>query len=148
MEMREYNPIKVVGSWTTPVGTFDILDGTIDGEFVTESPDNARWSREHDRFGNSTRVRNNNRGASLAVTFSASSPTNGILSGLVQVDDVSSGIVGLLKLKDLNGNTVVECDGAFLEDMPPAAFGSDRGSRTWTWQCAAVRKFVGGHSLA
>ncbi len=147
-ELREYNPIKVVGSFATPAGSIDILDATIDGEFLSEAPDNTRWAREFDQFGNATRTRKNNRGGAMAVTISASSPTNAKLSALVQADDVSSGVVGMLKFKDLNGNTVVECDGAFLEDMPPIAFGSDRGARTWTWQCAAIRKFVGGHNLA
>lgn len=149
-ELRQYIPIKVVGSWATPtnLGVIDILDGVIDGEFVTETSDNPRWVREHDRQGNATRVRNNNRGGSFSVTISASSPTNTRLSLAVQEDDVSEACVGPLVLKDLNGNTVLEADGAFLADMATVTFGAERGSRVWIFECAAKRSFVGGHDKA
>lgn len=149
-ELRQYNPTKVVGSWATPtnLGVIDILDGAIDGEFLGETSDNPRWTREHDRHGNATRVRNNNRGGSFAVTISASSPTNTRLSLAVEEDDISESVVGPLVLKDLNGNTVIEADGAFIADMATVSFGAERGSRVWIFECAAKRTFVGGHNKA
>lgn len=150
-ELRQYVPLKVVGSWDTnsPLGVIDILDGTVNaGEFLAVETDNATWSRESDRHGNATRVKNSNAGGRVRVTFSASAPTNAKLSAAVLADEISDNVVGPLMLKDLNGNTVVEADGCFLVDTPDPSFGSDRGSRVWVWECATIRKFIGGHDLA
>lgn len=150
-ELRQYVPLKVVGSWDTnsPLGVIDILDGTIDGgEFAATETDNPTWSREHDRHGNATRVKNSNKGGRQRITFSASSPTNDALSRAVALDDTTDAVVGPIVLKDLNGNTRVVITGAFLVDTPDPSFGSDRGSRVWVWECATIDKFIGGHDLA
>lgn len=150
-ELRQYVPLKVVGAWTTqtPLGSIDILDGTVNaGEFLAVETDNATWSRESDRHGNATRVKNSNKGGRVRVTMSASSPTNAKLSRAVAIDETSDSVVGPLLLKDLNGNTVVSATGAFLVDTPDPSFGSDRGTRVWVWECATIDKFVGGHDLA
>lgn len=150
-ELRQYVPTKVVGSWVTPtpLGTIDILDGVINGgEFLAIETDANTWARENDLNGNATRVKNSNQGWRVRVTLSASSPTNTLLTKAAQLDDLTESVVGALVLKDLNGNTIVECDGAFLVDIPDFGFGSDRGSRVWVWECAAVRPFLGGHDVA
>lgn len=147
-ELRQYVPQKVVGSWVTPLGAINILDGVIDGEFFSLAMDNPRWTREHDGAGNGTRVRNSNRGGSFPITLSASSPTNQLLSEAVQADDVSENMVGDILLRDLNGNTVIAASGCFLEDMAPPSFSNERGTRVWTFQCNAIEVFVGGHDAA
>lgn len=149
-ELRQYNPLQVVGSFTTPgpFGTVDIVDGSIDGEFAAVASDNPTWTREHDRAGNSTRVKNNNEGGTITITLAASSPTNARLSGVHELDRVSENQVGVLLLKDLNGNTVIEADGAFIADTPDPSFGAERGTRAWVFECASIRKFIGGHDLA
>ena len=150
-ELRQYAPLKVVGSWVIPIppGVIDILDGAVNtGDFVAIETDTDAWSREADLSGNATRVRNNNGGGRIRVTLSASSPTNTKLSAMAAADAISENVVGALVLRDLNGNTVVECDGAFLVDIPDFSFGSERGSRTWTWECAAIRVVLGGHDIA
>lgn len=148
MSNHQYNPIKVVGTFVTPgpFGSIDILEGTVDGgEFAALARDNPTWTREHDRGGNSTRVRNNNTGARLTVTMSASSPTNDTLSRVHALDLASENQVGTLTLKDLNGTTRVIADGAFIAESPDPTFGSDRGSRAWVFELGQTRKFVGGH---
>ena len=147
-ELRQFDPLQVVGSWITPTGAVDILDGRISGEFLATARDNMRWAREFDAHGNATRVKNNNTGGSVTLTLSASSPTNAALSARVAADQLGENIVGPLVLRDLNGETVIECDGAFLEDVPEVSFGQERGTRTWVFQCAGIRQFVGGHSIA
>ena len=148
-ELRQYDPLQVVGSFSHIGGSVDIVDGAVDGgEFLAVAGDNPTWTREHDRGGNATRVKNNNTGGTISVTISASSPTNASLSALVVADGVVENVVGALVLKDLNGNTVVEADGAFVADIPDPTFGSDRGSRVWVFECAAIRTVLGGHDLA
>lgn len=150
-ELRQYSPRKVVGSWVIPIppGVIDILDGVVNaGDFVVIETDEDTWTREMDLSGNGTRVRHYNQGGRIRVTLSASSPTNLSLTKAAQADRITENVVGALVLRDLNGNTVVEGDSAFLTDIPDFSFGSERGSRTWTWECAAIRTVLGGHSLA
>lgn len=150
-ELRQYVPTKVVGAWTTatPLGAIDILDGTVGaGEFAAVELDNANWSRESDKHGNATRVFNANDGGRIRITLTASSPTNTKFSKAVQADKLTHSVVGPLLLKDLNGNTVIEAEGAFLVGLAPVSFGSDRGTRVWTFECAKIRMFVGGHDIA
>jgi hypothetical protein len=146
--LRQYEPIQVVASWATVFGSIDVVDGAVEGEFLGVAMDNKRWSIEGDRAGNATRVKNNRRTGTVTITLSASSPTNAVLSALAQVDDGTENVVGLLLIKDLSGTTLIEADGAFIEDIPDLGFGSDRGSRVWVFRCASVTKYVGGHDLA
>lgn len=149
-ELRQLDPLKVTASWTTasPLGVIDILQGAIDGDYMQTTRDNAKWAREHDRAGNATRVKNNNTGGTLAITVSASDPINDVLSRAVAIDDTTDNVVGVIVIRDLNGTTLVEADGCFLEDVPDATFGNTRGQRVWVWQCAKIRRFLGGHDLA
>jgi len=148
-ELRQYDPLQVVGSFTSLAGSVDILDGSIDGgDFAALATDAVTWTRENDRGGNATRVKSNNRGGSISISLSASSPTNAALSTLAQADYVSENVVGVLVLRDLNGTTVITCNGAFIEDIPDFAFGSTRGQRTWVFQCAEIVVFAGGHTIA
>jgi hypothetical protein len=147
-ETRNYNPRKVTATWVTATGTVDLADGVInDADWLTTARDTPRWSRENDNAGGATRVKNNNRGGTVSITFSASSPTNDILSARVELDDVAENQVGALVVRDLSGTTLMQADGAYLEDIPDLSFGAGRGQRTWVWQCAAMRRFAGSHNL-
>jgi len=148
-ELRQYDPLQVTGSWATPIGVFDIVDGAVNpGDFLSTARDNPTWSREADRAGNATRVRNNNKGGTVSVTLSASSPTNTVLSGAQATDELTENVTGVLTLKDLNGNTVIVATGAFLNATPDVSFGGERGSRTWVWEAAQIESFLGGHDVA
>lgn len=147
-ELRDYDSLQVTGSWATAIGVFDIVDGRIDGEFVSMARDNADFVREHDGHGNNTRVRMHNRGGTLTVTLSASSPTNKTLSNAQKTDLLTENVVGLLTLNDLNGDTVVVASGAYLNMTPVPSFSTARGERAWTWEYADVEVSLGGHDLA
>lgn len=148
-ELRQYVNTKVVGSWTTPFGTVDILDGAVrTADFVSASNDGGdRWSVDGDGNGNATRVKNSNRVGSISVTISASSPTNLKLTKLAERDDEIENVVGVLELRDKNGDSKIVMTGAFLLDIPPATFGAGRGVRVWRWACARKQERAGGHNL-
>lgn len=146
--MRQYIPIKVVGAWAGVFGSIDILQGVINaGDFFSSARDNPTWARESDQGGSGTRVKNSNKGGNLSITFSASDPINNTLSNLVETDEVAENIVGVINLKDLSGETVIVATGAFIPMVPDPSFGSERGSRTWTWECEKIVTHLGGHNL-
>lgn len=148
-ELRGYNPQAVVITWAIggEFGTIDIADGRIDGVFLSETKDGPRWTRESDGNNNHTRVKQPNRGGFFALTLSASSPTNAALSAAALADDETEVVTGLATAKDLNGNTIVEYDSAFIEDIPNLSRGNTRGENAWIFQYANRRPFLGGHDL-
>lgn len=148
--LRQYDPLQVVGSWNTDTGSVDFLDGRIgDGIFVSVTVANQRWTMETDAHGNATRVKNNNRSGVISIALAADSPTNLALSARVAADDVAENVVGAIVLQDLNGTTLVEAEGCFLDGLPATIdYGPARGQRAWTFQCAAIRAVLGGFSLA
>lgn len=148
-ELRQYDPLQVTGSWSTPIGVFDIVDGAISpGDFAAVARDNPTWARESDRGGNATRVKNNNKGGTVTITLSASSPTNATLMAAQGTDELTENVVGPLVLKDLNGDTVVTALGAFINSTPDPSFGSERGARVWVWEVAQINTILGGHDAA
>ena len=145
--MRQYNPLKVKGSWATPIGTFNILQATIEGEFLTTQMDNKPFARENDLHGNSVRVVQPNAGGQLSVVISRGDPVNAQLSKAHLADLLSTNVVGFLLLNDLNGGTRVACADAFLEGQPDPSFSNVRGSWPWTWQVGNMQKKIAGYDI-
>ncbi len=148
-DLRQYRPIKVVGSFTCPLGTVDILDAAVrDQDFAAFTRPNDDWDMESDGSGNATRVGNENETAELAVTISASSPTNAKLSKLAKLDKELGTGVGVLLLEDTNGDSKIEMRGAFIARIPDMTFGAQRGVRVWRFKAMKGDHFAGGHDLA
>jgi hypothetical protein len=144
-EVRQYDLTQLVGSYTVPIGTFDVLDGVIEGDFLSISQDSPDWVLEADAFGNVTYVFQPKRTGTIQITISASSPTNGYLSAIRTADRATRNMVGVLVLKDLNGTTRIEADGVRIAGPPTKTFGTQRGSVQWTFLVATLRVFaVGG----
>ncbi len=143
--MRQYNPLKVKGSWATPIGVFNILQGVIQGEFLTTSRDNKFFARENDLAGNSTRVVQPNAGGQLVVNISKSDPVNKLLTDAHYQDRLNTNVAGLLLLNDGNGTSKVRCVDAFLEDVPDFTASEARGSFAWVWQIGKMVPTIGGH---
>lgn len=148
MSLAGYNPLKVVGAFGTgvaEVGSIDIMDGLVDGNFLNVVRDNANWVREYDLQGNATRVRMNNTGGTFTLNVSASSKLNDKLSAAVAVDELSENVVGTLTLNDLNGTSKIILNGAYLEGVPTSiAMGNTRGEHAWVFHFASAKVFLGG----
>ncbi len=144
--MREYNPLKVVGSWATPLGVYNVLQAVIPAEFLSTSRDNKYFARENDLFGNSTRVVQPNTGGQITVRISRSDPINDDLTKAHLADRLTSSVVGLLSLKDLNGTTKVKSADAFIEDVPDPSFSNARGQWDWVFQVGKMLPYIGSHA--
>ena len=149
-ELRQYNQQKVVGSWAPAgVAVIDITDGSVSDEFFSTARNAPRWAHESDGMGNATRVKGNDRGASFTVTLSASSPTNEALTRAAEADDITETVVGPMLLRDLNGQTVITANNAYLEGIPDRAYqGNARGTVAWVFHCSDMTRHIGGHNQA
>ena len=148
-DLRVYNPLQVVGSWAIPAGAIDLSDGVvIDQDFFTTTPDGPEWVREKDNNGNATAVyQPGNRGGTFALAVSASAVLNATLSSLV-IASRGTLVAGLLTVNDLNGLTIGNHAGAFLQGIPAKGFGQARGMNLWTWEVGQIDQFIGGHDEA
>lgn len=147
---KQYDPLKVTGGWATInplIGTVDIKEGAVDGEFLSTARDNPNWTREHDQAGNTTRVRNHHKGGTLPITISASSALNDILSRAVFLDEQTSDVIGDIEVEDLNGTTKIIATDACLAGPPDPRFGANRGEHTWIFECGSIDIFLGGHNV-
>lgn len=144
-ELRQYDSNAVTGSWVTAQFSIDIVDGTVSGDFLDPTRNEDDWMLEVDQFGNATRVWIGDKTGTVQVTLSASSPTNTRLSQARSQDLLSRNVVGELVITDLNGDTVIACQGAFICGKPQKTFGTTRGNVVWTFKCASLVSFIGGH---
>lgn len=148
--MRQYNSTLVTASWTTPtpLGTIECLDGRINGSFASLTKDNGRWIKETDGNGNATRVFLPNKGGTLSLVISASSPTNALLSRAVSIDEEIQNVVGVMVLRDLSGDSIITLESAYLVDWPDLEYMTEsRGDRTWVWDCERIIPYVGSHNV-
>lgn len=146
MALSQYDPVLVAGTW----GGITITDGAVAAEFFSTAQDNMLWTRESDLQGNGTRVKNNNRGGSFQITLSASSQTNNSLWLAYELDRDANqpNQVYDMILLDRSGSLSVRAENAFIEGVPDVSLGTDRGTRTWTFQCSALIIEGGGHDSA
>jgi hypothetical protein len=148
-ELRVFNPLQVVGSWTTPTGVLDLSDGVVlDQDFFSTAPAGNEWEIEADGNGNTTAVyKPGNRHGTFSLAVSASSALNLQLSGRV-IASRTTLVKGLLLVRDLNGDTVINHANAFLQGIPGKGFGQARGMNLWVWNVGQVDAILGGHNVA
>jgi hypothetical protein len=148
-ELRNYDSNRVTVSWTIPTGTIDLTPGLIDGGgAIVQAKDGPRWSRRGDRQGNMVRNLGRKRGGSVTLTYVAEAQIQDQLSGLVETDAQLQNVVGVIKVKDLNGTTVMVYNGAFIEDDPPLNYGDAAADRPWVFGYAEAVGIVGGAATA
>lgn len=146
--LRQYRPIKVVGSFTCPNGTVAFEGLVRDQDFFALAKPSDDWELEKDGSGNTTRVGNEDNTGELTVMISASDPTNTKLSKLAKLDKALGTGAGVLLVEDLNGDSKIEMRGCFIARIPDLTFGAQRGVRAWRFKAGDADTFAGGHDLA
>jgi len=146
--LRQYDPVSVSGSWRG----IPITEGVVSGEFFSTAQDNTLWTQEADLQGNVTRVKNNIRAGSFQLTLSASSPTNAALVTAYTEDQGGANRVGDMVLEDNSSPALspmrITARNAYIQAVAEVSFGSERGSRVWTFLCTDLEFEGGGHEVA
>ncbi len=124
-----YDPKKVMVTF----GNQAISDGIAEGTFLSLTRTNRTRSLRVGSDGRSTIVVNNDRSASVEITYRAGSKTNDVLEDLRQAEDGSSPsyLVGTFTVEDFSGRTLIEDENAFIDGPPDAEFSQDEPSRVW-----------------
>jgi hypothetical protein len=134
-----YDPGKVAASFRGVP-----LIGIASGTFISAERTEDAYSMEVGSGGDVTRVQSRNRTGSVTFTLMAASPANDLLSGLARQDELFGVGFGPLLVKDLNGNTLLAAETAWIRKVPTVDFADEAGAREWVIDCAELRMHVGG----
>jgi hypothetical protein len=142
MSVRTYDASEVVVS----IGGVP-MSGYTDGTFVEVARNEPTWTMVVGADGLVTRAKTNNFSGTLTLTLKQSSPSNDVLSGFLNVDELSNtGVVPIL-IKDLSGNSIFFSAQGWVSQFANATFAKEITDRTWTISLADVDMFVGSNSL-
>lgn len=136
--MRNWNGKRVSVSFIAPGWSISGL-GRVAGTFFAVAKDNDAFTKENDGYGAATRVRNNNAGGRLTLTFAANAPVNQQLDRAHKQDLESETVVGALTLVDANTGDVVEATAAYIARSPDMSKSmTARGEKAWTFDAETI----------
>lgn len=138
MQTITYDPTQIV----VILGGAPMV-GYADGTFVKVTRDEDAFKKYVGADGEVTRARNRNRGGTIEVTLSQSSPSNDILSSYANADEDGNMIIPAL-VQDLNGTTLEYAAQAWVKKPADSEYGKDVAGRAWVIDCASLDRQVGG----
>lgn len=139
---HNYDPLRVVGSFRGIPWL-----GYFAGSFIKAVRTEAIFSTSVGAGGDVTRVRSRDRSGTVTLLTQAESPTNDLLSAVVQEDELFGTGFGPLMIKDLNGTTLLLSTFAWVQQWPEYEAADDASGREWSFGCAELEKFIGGGVL-
>lgn len=141
--METYDPAAIL-----LVVANQIIEGYMDGTYVTASFDEDAFTPFTGSGGDTARVRNRNETGKLVVTLMQGSPGNDILSALHNQDKILGVPPGPAMLKDLLGRTLLGGPNCYLSKLPDTSYAKDYQGREWTIIIPKMQGIVGGNLLA
>jgi Protein of unknown function (DUF3277) len=122
------------------------MSGYTDGTFVEISRDEDTWTKIVGADGYVTRGKTNNFSGTLTLTLKQSSPSNDVLSGFIQLDELTnSGIIPVF-IKDLSGNSTYFSAQGWVQSYPDSTFDKAITDRSWVIALSTLDLFVGSNA--
>lgn len=140
--MKTYDPKKFVIVFANIL----INKGLADGTFCVVSSMKPGFTSKAGADGEVTRIRSQDRRATVRITLMQTSDVNLRLSRLYNADrDAVNGQgVGMFYVQDLNGDTKLEADKAYISDDPDLTLSADAETREWVLELAELGGEHGG----
>lgn len=126
--LNKYNPKKIAGNW----GGIRFL-GYMNTTFIEVEYDEKAASIHVGADGTVSVVLNANETAKAKLVIVQGSSTNDDLAKKLPRARLNKLPVDDFLVTDLNGNTVIHSQFAFLEGMTPVKFGNEIVGREWTF---------------
>jgi hypothetical protein len=140
MAVRTFDPKSVI----IAIGGVP-MSGFADGTFLEITADTQQFTKVIGADGYATRVKTNNYGGVMTLTLSQSSPSNDVLSALLNADRVANAGVVPILIKDLSGTTIIFSATGWIQQFPDSAFGNAINNRAWAFDLAEMDVFIGGN---
>jgi len=122
-----------------------IVQGGIEGDFLTVARDEEAFTYLTDVSGNGTRSKNPNRAGKITIRLQASSESNEFLSGLALADELNNGGIVPILIRDNSGSDLHKGESCYLVKHPDAAYGKELGEREYVFQVENLAMFSGGN---
>ncbi len=130
-----------------PLGTYDptkvnisfggvTVDGFAEGTFIKATRNNDAWAWKGSNSGGGGRSRNPDKSGRLEFTLHAQSPSNGYLTQIARLDELTGTGVRSCAVKDRTSFTSNCFAGkAWIEKIPDFERGREIGEVTWILEC-------------
>jgi len=142
MALRTYNPASVIIS----IGGVP-MSGFADGTFLMIERDEDAFTKVTGADGYTTRVKSNNRCGSLTLTLKQSSPSNDVLSGFANLDELSNAGVVPILIRDISGTSTYFSATGWIRKYPSSEFAKELSNREWILDLADLDVFVGSNGV-
>ena len=109
----------------------NLISGFMPGTFITVAREARSWSVVAGADGEVARMRSRNKIARVTVTLMESSPSNAVLSALLNTDEQLGTPAGACYLTDTLGTTVLGGDESFSEGLPDVNQADEVQGREW-----------------
>ncbi len=123
------------------------MTGFADGTFVEITPSNDLSTMQVGADGEVARSISSNKTCTVAITLQQTSPSNDILSGLIEIDSLTGGVLFPISVIDLRGRTVFLASQCWINKRPTLTFGQEVSDRTWELTTGAPSVWFSGGSL-
>ena len=135
--LKKYDPKQVLMTWDG----LDLNVGIAPDTFVTLARTERNALLNTGADGRSTMVIVNNRTGTVQITYRQGSTTNSTLSSKNLQDESELGIknIGMLQVKNFNGDAIFNDPEAFLDGPPDIEYGVGEANITWTWLCPNLK---------
>lgn len=88
-----------------------------------------------------------NKCCTVALTLQQTSPSNDILTGILELDAATGAAIFPLMVQDLIGRTMFAVSQAWISKRPPLVFAREVSDRTWEITTGAPAVWFAGGSL-
>lgn len=140
--MKTYNFKKVILTW----GPYRIRGFMPDSEIQVEL-DEDTFTKETGADGEVARSQSNAEGGVVTVMLQQTSPSNDDLSEAALLDRKNGDEVWPLQIDDLNGNSLVFAEEAWIMKPANGTWGKAYTGREWRFDCAQMTEYhIGGQN--
>jgi hypothetical protein len=123
------------------------LTGLGEDTFVEIAPMTDRVTSAVGADGEIARSISSDRRHTVTITLQQTSPSNDILSGFAQVDELTGSAVLPVLVQDLTGRTMFAASQGWISGMPTVSFGNEVGTREWVLTTGKPTIFTVGGNL-
>lgn len=146
----QYNPKRIVGSWSGQIaGGRDFAaafnGGFMDDQIITASYNSDRVTEHEGADGTVTLVLSGSDLATLSIFLVQGNPLNDYLSQLTPSKTRAFLPTGVMNWKDLDtGTTVIKSPTAYIKTSAPIEYGNEVKGREWVFGLVEAELVVGG----
>lgn len=141
--MRQYDPVNY-----PLIIAGQIIAEFFDGTFITVEKPEDDFTPHVGAYGDVALSRVRNEMVQIDFVLQQTSPSNEVLSAMLELHKATGVPPGAAMLRDVTGTTVVSGDSCWLTKPPTAELGTEVSGRTWRLMMPKGRMHIGGNPIA